>query len=189
MELTKNLRHVTCFLLQPLKRTRNNDITFYTGLVQVGVKPLIREGLNSSILMALRDTRHIRFNDSLLGTIESNLSDGPVHFNCFPNFTVHLYDPHVMKALTLSIKTHGTLMVQGASQIALIYRVYYKCVRTNFNVQALDKRRPRKTTLIQTTNPKSNIQVPKTLQWLEVTFPENWALENENYPLQIQDPS
>ena len=48
-----------------------------------------------------------------------------------------------------------------------------------------------KTTLIQTTDPRprSNIQIPKTLQWSEVTFPENWILENENYPLQIQDPS
>ena len=46
--------------------------------------------------MALRDTRHIRFNDSLLGTIETNLSGGPVHFNCFPDFAVHLHDPHVM---------------------------------------------------------------------------------------------
>ena len=139
--------------------------------------------------MALRDTRHIRFNDSLLGTIESNLSGGPVHFNCFPNFVVHLHDPHGMKTLTLNIKTYGTLMVQGASQIALIYRIYYKCLRTNLNAQALDKRRPRETTLIQTTDPRSNIQVPKTLQWSKVTFPENWTLENENYPLQIQDPA
>ena len=113
--------------------------------------------------MALRDTRHIRFNDSLLGTIETSLSSGPVHFNCFPDFTIHLYDPHVMKAFTLNIKTHGTLMVQGASQIALIYRIYYKCLRTNLNAQALDKRRARETTLIQTTNLRSNIQVPKTL--------------------------
>ena len=139
--------------------------------------------------MALRDTRHIRFNDSLLGTIETSLSGGPVYFNYFPNFIAHLHDPHVMKALTLNIKTYGTLMVQGASQIALIYRVYYKCIRTNFNVQALDKRRPRETTIIQTTDPRSNIQVPKTLQWSEVTFLENWTPENENYSLQIQDPS
>ena len=123
----------------------------HIGLVQVGVKPLIREGLNSSILMALRDTHHRRFNDSLLGTIETSLSSGPVHFNCFPNFTIHLHDPHVTKALTLNIKIHGTLMVQGASQIALIYRIYYKCLRINLNAQALDKRRPRETTLIQTT--------------------------------------
>ena len=161
----------------------------HIGLVQVGVKPLIKKGLNSSILMALRDTHHIRFNDSLLGTIETSLSGGPVHFNHFLDFSIHLYDPHVLKALTLNIKTHGTLMVQGTRQIALIYRVYYKCMRKNFNVQALDKRKPGETTLIQTPDPKSNIQVPKTLKWSEVTFPENWTLENENYPLQIQNPS
>ena len=62
--------------------------------------------------MALRDIRHIRFNDILLGTIETNLSCGPVHFDCFPNITVSLHDPHIMKALTLNIKTHGTLMLQ-----------------------------------------------------------------------------
>ena len=162
-----NKEFETCYLLSPttIKACKKQGHNFlHIGLVQVRVKPLIREGLNSSILMALRDTRHIRFNDSLLGTIKTSLSGERVHFNCFPNLTVHLHDPHVMKALTLNIKTHGTLMVQGASQIVLIYRVYYKCMRTNFNVQALDKRRLRETTFIQTTNPRFNIQVPKTLQ-------------------------
>ena len=138
-----NKEFETCYLLSPVtirahKKQGHNFL--HIGLVQVGVKPLIREGLNSSILMALRDTRHIRFNDSLLSTIETSLSCGSVHFNYFPNFTIHLYDPHVMKALILNITTHGTLMVQGASQIALIYRIYYKCLRTNLNAQALDKR-------------------------------------------------
>ena len=149
-----NKKFETCYLLSPatIKVHKKQGHNFlHIGLVQVGVKPLIREGLNSSILMPLRNTRHIRFDDSLLGTIETGLNGGPVHFNCFPNFTIHLHDPHVMKTLTLNIKTHGTLMVQGASQIALIYRIYYKCLRTNLNAQALDKRRLRETTLIQTT--------------------------------------
>ena len=109
-----NKEFETCYLLSSpiIKAHRKQGHNFlHIGLVQVGVKPLIREGLNSSILMALRDTHYIRFNDSLLGTIETGLSGGLVHFNCFPNFTVHLHDPHVMKALTLNIKTHGTLMV------------------------------------------------------------------------------
>ena len=163
-----NKEFETCYLLSPttIKAHKKQGHNFlHIGLVQVRVKPLIREGLNSSILMALRDTHHIRFDDSLLGTIETGLNGGPVHFNCFPNFTIHLHDPHVMKTLTLNIKTHGTLMVQGASQIALIYKIYYKCLRTNLNAHALDKRRSRETTLIQTTDPRSNIQVPKTLQW------------------------
>ena len=91
--------------------------------------------------MAFRDTRRIRFDDSLLGTIETSLSCGPVHFDYFPNFTVSLHDLHIMKAVTLNIKTQGTLMVQGTQQITLIYIVYYKCIRTNLNVQALNKRK------------------------------------------------
>ena len=84
-----------CYLLSPAtikahKKQRHNFL--HIGLVQVGVKPLIKKGLNNSILMALRDTCHIRFSDSLLGTIETSFSGGPVHFNCFPNFAVHTLD-------------------------------------------------------------------------------------------------
>ena len=111
-----NKEYETCYLLpfsvlkEHIKEGHNY---LHIGLVQVKVKPLIREGLNCSILMAFRDTYHIRFNDNLLGTIKSSLSCGPVHFDCFPNFIVGLYDPHIMKVLTLNIKTHGTLMLQG----------------------------------------------------------------------------
>ena len=56
--------------------------------------------------MALRDARHIRFSDSLLGSIETSLSNGPIHFNCFPDFSVCINDSTVIKALTLNIKTH-----------------------------------------------------------------------------------
>ena len=71
-----NKEFETCYLLSPatIRAYKKQGHSFLRiGLVQVGVKPLIREGLNSSILMALRDTRHIRFNDSLLGTIETSL--------------------------------------------------------------------------------------------------------------------
>ena len=111
-----NKEYETCYLLPfaALKAHRKDGHKFlHIGLVQVGVKPLIRERLNNSILIALRDTHHIRFNDSLLGTIESSLSGGPAHFDCFPNFTVALDDPHIMKVFTLNIKTHGTLMLHG----------------------------------------------------------------------------
>ena len=172
-----------------MKAHRENGHKFlHIGLVQVGVKPLIREGLNNSILMALRDTRLIRFNDSLLGTIESSLSNGPIHFDCFPNLTVALDGPHILKVLTLNIKTHGTLVLHGTKQLALIYRVYYKCMGTNMSIQAFDKRKPGETTLIQTSNVRSTVQVPRTLKWSEITFPIHWTLENENYPLQIQHP-
>ncbi|KAL0010776.1 hypothetical protein SO802_005884 [Lithocarpus litseifolius] len=139
-----NKEYETCYLFSPdqIKAHINKGFHFiHIGLVQVGVKPLIRSGLNNSVLLALRDTRHVRFDDSLLGTVQASLSNGPVHFDCFPNFTVHIHDKNVLQALTLNIKTHGTLVTQGTSQIALIYRVYYKCIKTNMNVGALDRKK------------------------------------------------
>ncbi|KAL0001911.1 hypothetical protein SO802_015692 [Lithocarpus litseifolius] len=32
------------------------------------------------------------------------------------------------------------------------------------------------------------VQIPRTLKWSEVSFPDSWKLENENYPPQIQNP-
>ena len=59
-------------------------------------------------------------------------------------------------------------MVQGTSQIALIYRVYYKCMRTNMNVGALDRRVKGETTLIKTTDPTAKVSIPKCLKWNEI---------------------
>lgn len=41
----------------------------HIGLVQIAFKPLMAGGLNTSLLIALRDYRHNKFADSLLGII------------------------------------------------------------------------------------------------------------------------
>ena len=142
-----NKEYETCYLFSPSTLTahqKEGHNFLHIGLVQVGVKPLIREGLNCSILMALRDTRYIRIDDSLLGTIQTSLSSGLVHFNCYPNFIVSLHDPHIRKAFTLNIKTSRTLMVLGTKQLALIYRVYYKCIRTKLMFKPLTRKQKEK---------------------------------------------
>ena len=58
------------------------------GLVQIAAKPLTREGLDISILLCLRNSRLLEFNDSLLEMAETSFCGGPVYFDCFPNFTV-----------------------------------------------------------------------------------------------------
>ena len=61
-------------------------------------------------------------------------------------------------------------------------------MRTNMFIQAVNKRKEGETTLIQTPDVRSTVQVPRTLKWSEVTFPAHWTIENENYPLQVQNP-
>ena len=86
----------------------------------------------------------------MMGVMESGLYNGPVYFNCFLDFTLSLSDPYILKALTLNIKTADqiTNMHDGSHALALIYRVYYKCVKTNLNVHALIKSPKDQTLLI-----------------------------------------
>nr|KYP57084.1 polyprotein [Cajanus cajan] len=148
----------------------------HIGCVQVAVKPLIREGLNASILMCLRDTRHNDFHDSLIGTVETSLGHGPVYFNCFPNKTVSLLDRNVLDSLFLNIRLHGLNMKEGSIPAALLYRIQYKVMNT-CNSRVLLKTNDRETTLFVTDMTKANVVVPKLIKWDEVELPTAWQLE------------
>ena len=91
------------------------------GLVQVAVKPLTRQELNTSVLLCLRDGRFKIYQDALLGMVESSLYKGPIYFNCYPNFAVSLTDETVLQTLELNIETlelnietSGYNMLEGA---------------------------------------------------------------------------
>ena len=155
----------------------------HIGLVQVGIQPLTREGLDSSVLLQLRDARHKNMNNSILGIVESSLANGPIHFDCYPNLKISLHDPHILKILTLGIQTSGAIndMLEGSHTLALIYRIYYKCSKTNLNEQSLIKSPKGSTILIQTSTKDANIKTPKSIQWKNVNLPQTWLVENENY--------
>jgi hypothetical protein len=105
---TLNKEHELCqlFSSEAIRKHRFEGHNFiHIGLVQVAIKPLTRRGLKASVLLGLRDARFIDWEDSLLGLIESSMHDGPIHFDCYPDFTISLSDPHILKALTLNIKT------------------------------------------------------------------------------------
>ncbi|XLT32810.1 hypothetical protein HN873_064102 [Arachis hypogaea] len=135
----------------------------HIGCVQVAVKSLIREGLNASILMCLRDIRHNDFQDSLIGTVETSLGHGPVYFNCFPNKTVSLLDTNILDSLFLNIRIHGLNMKEGSIPAALIYRIQYKVMNT-CNSRVLLKSQDRETTLFVTDMTKANVMIPRLIR-------------------------
>lgn len=75
-----------------IMKYKNNYSYLYMSLVQIGIKPISMEEMNTTILTCVRDARFNNFKDSLLGTIESSLSNGPIYFNCYPNYIVCLED-------------------------------------------------------------------------------------------------
>ena len=133
--------------------------------------------------MCLRDARFKIFKDSILGMITASMYDGPVYFNCYPDLTLALDDPSIVKALTLNIASSGYHMEEGSKPFALIYRIYYKLMGTQMNPCAMIHREPSgKTMLIQCSTPDAKIQVPKMIQWQDVRLPNDWLLEQETPP-------
>ena len=73
------------------------------GLVKVAIKPLFHLGLDIHVFICLRDARSTKFTDSILNMIDSNLANGLVYFNHYPNFSMNINDPSILSSLTLNI--------------------------------------------------------------------------------------
>ncbi|KAM7462318.1 hypothetical protein LguiA_030439 [Lonicera macranthoides] len=156
------------------------------GLIQVAIKPLTSLGLNASLLIDLRDCRHNKFLDSLLGMIQTSLCDGPVYFNCFPNFSVSMTDKHILDTLTLNIQMNGYELKEGCEHINVTYKVHYKVMNT-LSPNAKRYNPKGKTTIIETNILKSDIVVPRTIKWNEIEMPEQWLLEAAAPPIPVEN--
>ena len=171
-----------------MKEFKNKGFRFiHIGLIQVGIKPITRRGINASVLLRLIDARFTNENQARLGMVEANVSHGPISFNVNPDLTLSLDDGAPNKALTLRINTSGYHMIEGSRPLALIYRIYYKLFKTNLDPQALIKDPKDQTLLLQANREDINVNVPKMIKWEDIKLLEEWNLPNE-MPAKIQKP-
>ena len=163
----------------------------HIGLVQVGAKPLTKLGLDTSVLMVLRDARELEYERSVHATIETSLSMGPIHFECHPNAMIGLRDKTILDSLILQIKTHNYKMKKGALPMVVIYRIYFKLMQSAFGSKAYKIDRKGQTQLIQTDYTRANVSIPKMIHWNQVNLPEQWELDNPipKEPIQNSEPS
>ncbi|XP_075669831.1 uncharacterized protein LOC142639556 [Castanea sativa] len=165
--------------------SKKNLKYLHIGLVQVAIKPLTRKGVDASMLMCLRDARFKKFNDSILGMITASLYDGPVYFDCYPDLALALDDPNIIKALTLNILTSGYDMDDGNRPFTLIYRIFYRLLDSQLTPRSRGRDPAGKTMLIQCSTPDAKIQVPKMIQWEDITLPREWTLEQVAPPVKL----
>nr|CAN74115.1 hypothetical protein VITISV_036746 [Vitis vinifera] len=106
---------------KPVEKNKKDHYNFiHFGMIQVVAKPLTRLGLNTSIIMCLRDNRHLDYQDSIIGAVQAGLNDGPIYFQCFLNFTVRLRDVDILEFVVLHVKTHDFKFKQGNSPVSII---------------------------------------------------------------------
>lgn len=86
------------------QRMQNGHNYLHVGLIQVVVKPLTRTELNTSILEKYMTHKLCQFH---VGLVELFLSEWPIYFNCFLNFSITVSNLGVLKTLIMSVDTQG----------------------------------------------------------------------------------
>ena len=148
-------------------------------MIQVAVKPLTRLGLNTYIVMCLRDNRHLEYRDSIIGAVQAGLNDDPVYFQCFPNFRVRIRDADILDSVVLHIKTHDFKIKPGNSPVSIITKFACKSMNTSVGSGVLCTNPKGETTYFHSNMlDKSDFIVPKKILWKDVEFLENWHFAN-----------
>lgn len=129
----KNWFQITKLITNEMVMKHKKSYNFvHIKLVQIRIKPLSIEGINTAILAYLRDCRFNNFRDSLLWTVEFSLCNKTIYFNCYPNYITCFDDQNILDVLTLNIKTFNYDIKPGSIPITCIYKVQYKVIQSAF---------------------------------------------------------
>ncbi|KAH0682835.1 hypothetical protein KY290_021426 [Solanum tuberosum] len=118
----------------------------------------------------------------MLGVLQSNLADGPVYFNCYPNFSVDINDPNVMDSLTLNVKIKNLNSKANTREIAIIYRVYYRLMKTTLAPKARIESPKGVTMLMEANIDHSTIFIPRLLIWYDILSNNDWHFDAITQP-------
>ncbi|GAV90380.1 MP domain-containing protein, partial [Cephalotus follicularis] len=182
IKITKTQQNIQLLNEKTIKELAKNFKYIHFALVQVTIKPLTRQGLNTSILACLRDARLLNFYDSLIGAIETSLCNGPVYFDGYPDLTISLTDKNILETLKTNIKLHGYNMLPGSEIIAIIHDVQYKATNS-ICPKSLVNLSKGETTMMKCVTNDSNILIPQKIKWSEINIPEDWSIQSDTIAL------
>ena len=157
-----------------------NDYKYlHIGSIQIAIKSLFRQGIDTPLFAVLRDNRPTQLSDQILAIFETNLHEGPVYINNYPNYSVSLKSFHETNYnVFLDIKMKEDDWNPMAIPITIIYRLYYKVMKTQLAPQALLISPKDETTLLLVNSERVNASVPRVLRHDEITSGLKWRLED-----------
>ncbi|KAK9734444.1 hypothetical protein RND81_04G140200 [Saponaria officinalis] len=118
--------------------------------------------------MALRDNRLKTYKDSLLVVVQTNVCNGPVYFNCFPDYTVDLSDPLIQESLILDLHVSGNKFKEFVKNFAIVFRIYFRLMSSTVNPKFIHEPSSKEETIFievhaKDTNTRSLVTTAKAL--------------------------
>jgi hypothetical protein len=78
-------------------------------------------------------------------------------------------------------------MLEGAQPLVIVYRIYYKLMKTTLEPQVLMESPKGKTLLLQASICNSHTRVPTQINWNKVKLPNRWLLRNVTQSTPVQN--
>ncbi|GAV83159.1 MP domain-containing protein, partial [Cephalotus follicularis] len=178
IKITKTQQNIQLLDEKTIKELAKNFKYIHFALVQVTIKPLTRQSLNTSILACLRDARYLKFDNSLIGAIKTGACNGPVYFNGYLDLTISLTDKNILETLKINIKLHGYNMLLGSEIIAIIHHVHYKATNS-ICLKSLVNLTKGETTMMKRVTNDSNILITQKNKWSDINISEDWSLQSD----------
>ncbi|XP_050919693.1 uncharacterized protein LOC127137264 [Lathyrus oleraceus] len=152
----------------------------HLGLIQIAIKLLHKLGLNTPIMLVLRDTHIKDFYNSTIAIVESNLNDGLVYFNFHPNYSMSLIDEFTKNSLVIYVQGLSDTFNPGVVNIDVISRITYKISNVSYNFKSLKTTSRNETCIIEVNLSRSNVMTPKILTASDIIdkFPQKWILQD-----------
>jgi hypothetical protein len=178
----------TISLLNPaeIKKTaKKHDCKFvHFGCIRVGINALVHKGINAYALCILRDMTHDKFTDSIIGGIVAPLSNGPVYFDCYPNFAASVTDETLGDILKLQILTSGFSMNKKRQNIAILAKGCFRYTNTMYPaVLHAPSKDSMASTLVITDALNQKVE-HSTIKWEDLSFPQDWVIDTPKIPMQ-----
>ena len=122
--------------------------------------------------MALRDKRLKKYKSSLLATINTNIHNRPIFFNCYPAFCVDFTCPLTPEALKLDVHIQGGEF-RDLKNFAIMYRLYFKSMSANLNAKFFNTLplNTKERVLLQIEDDKPQLFTPKHLRLDAIAIP------------------
>jgi hypothetical protein len=78
-------------------------------------------------------------------------------------------------------------MYEGAQPLVIVYKIYYKLMKTTLEPQALMESPKGKTLLLQANTSDSHVKVLTQIEWKDVKLPNKWLLKNVTESIPVQN--
>ena len=110
----------------------------------------------------------------MIGGVVAPLSNGPVWFDCYPNFSVYSFDEHLADILKRQIKTTGFDMGSKRTNISIRTRGCFRHTNTMYPVVPHSPSQDSQASTLVLTDPLNQKIEHQTIKWDQLSFPSHW---------------